>query len=53
MDNETFDNFLDDATHIVYDLWRKAGGTGMSGDGMDALNDMLTEFFGDKRENEE
>jgi hypothetical protein len=49
MDNERFDGFLDDAAHAVADLWEKNGGERIGDRELYTLNDLLTQFFGDKR----
>lgn len=41
MDGEQFDDFLDDATHAVADLWEKNGGESMKINEKYALNDGL------------
>jgi hypothetical protein len=49
MDDQSFDDFLQDATLALNDLWMKAGGTEMTVEGLQAVNDTLTAFFADKR----
>lgn len=48
-DESGFDEFLDDATHAVHDMWTERGGAKLDIDGLYALNDLLTAFFGDKK----
>lgn len=43
-----YDDFLDDATHAVHDMWVERGGKKLDTDDLYALNDVLTEFFKDK-----
>ena len=45
MDGEQFDDFLDDATHAVDDLWEKNGGESMKINEKYALKDLLAHFF--------
>lgn len=42
---ETMDKFFDDATHDVASLWGKVTGNKMTTEDLEALNDVLTEFF--------
>lgn len=50
MDTKIFDEFLDDATHAVRDLWETASAGQKLGENETyALNDLLTAFFQDKR----
>lgn len=48
-DDESFDNFLDDATHAVRGMWEDRGGEKLGEEETYALNDLLTAFFQDKR----
>lgn len=49
MNNDKFDEFLDDATHDAADRWQKAGGKRLNTEELYALNDLLTAYFNDKR----
>jgi hypothetical protein len=49
-DNNAMDNFIDDATHQVADLWVDRGGRSLSNAQKERLNDLLTGYFGDKRD---
>lgn len=49
MDNEIFDDFLNEATWAVRDLWEKVSKTKIKDDELYALNDVLTQFFADKK----
>ena len=49
MDDEQFDEFLQSATLAVHEAWTDAGGDDMGPMELQALNDLLTQFFGDKR----
>jgi len=49
MNDEDFAEFLQDASLWVHDLWVKWGGDEMKAMELQALNDALTVFFGDKR----
>ena len=49
MHHNTFDEFLDDATHSVRAVWQERGGRALTQDEVYALNDALTGFFTDKR----
>ena len=40
-----FDKFLDDATHVVRELYEAAGGHKMDLDEMHSLNDEIERFF--------
>jgi hypothetical protein len=51
MTDEAFDEFLNDATLAVRDIWEKASGDKMRETEIYALNDVLTAFFNDKKEN--
>ena len=42
------DDFLNDATWMLRDSWENHSGLELSDHEMDALNDLLTEFFRDK-----
>lgn len=44
-----FDNFLDDATHTVHNLWLSYKGRPLNSDELYALNDALTAYFSDKK----
>lgn len=46
---EHYDNFLDEATHKVADMWSERGGTQLSTDELHSLNDLLTSFFDSRR----
>jgi hypothetical protein len=48
--NNSFDEFLNEATHAVHDLWVKAGGKKLDTDELYDLNDTLTAFFSSRRE---
>ena len=50
MDNQHFDAFLDDATHKVSNMWERQSGSKLSTDEKYELNDVLTAFFGQRRE---
>jgi hypothetical protein len=41
------DDFLQDACMKLHDMWTKAGGAELTQDGLQALNDTLSAFFGD------
>lgn len=45
---EGMDNFLDNATHRVVEIWEGAGGQEIGLNEKYALNDVLTAFFADK-----
>lgn len=47
--DDDFDEFLDDATHMITDMWNDRGGQLMGINEKYALNDLLTQFFGNKR----
>jgi len=40
-----FDDFLDDATHHVADMWSKSSGETLTIDQLYKLNDLLTQHF--------
>jgi hypothetical protein len=42
---DEMDEFLNEATHQVHDLWKKAGGEELDSDKLYRLNDLLTDFF--------
>ena len=42
------DDFTDDATHLVAELWEKHGGQKLSPLELEFLNDALTAFFKDR-----
>jgi hypothetical protein len=48
-DQETFDIFVEDATHLVADKWDACGYMPLDDKRTDELNDLLTAFFQDKR----
>lgn len=48
MRTKDFDEFLNDATLAVRELWEKATGQTLDQDATYALNDLLTAFFRDK-----
>ena len=48
-DDKEFDEFLDDASHAVADLWKSRGGAELTDDEKCDVNDLLTEYFRDKR----
>ena len=45
MDDQIRDDFLDDATHAVNELWEKVGGERLPLEDLYSLNDLLTSFF--------
>ncbi len=47
--NEGFDDFLQEATLFIRDLWEDRGGEKIGEYEAQALNDVLTSFFSDKR----
>ena len=49
MNEDTFDDFLDEATHEVEKIWWYNGGKELTTDELYALNDLLTQFFADKK----
>jgi hypothetical protein len=49
MTDETFDNFLDDATRAVADMWKSAGAPALSVVELYEISDWLTQFFADKK----
>jgi hypothetical protein len=49
MTDETFDKFLDNATHRVADLWEEVSGKTLALEEKYRLNDVLTAFFSSKR----
>ena len=42
---EELDDFLDDATHVIADLYEKRGGLPLTTNELYFLNDALTDFF--------
>ena len=54
MNDEIFDQFLDDMTHHLCAEWEKRGGTPIKElETKYGLNDMLTQWFADKRSEED
>ncbi len=49
MNDNTFDEFLQDATLAVHDMWTKAGGRELTTDELRQLNDAVTWLFSSKR----
>jgi hypothetical protein len=49
IDEDGFDEFLQDATLAVRDMWESRGGEKIGEHEAQALNDALTAFFADKR----
>ncbi len=47
--DDTFDTFLDDATHEIAALWETVSGKTLTLEEKYALNDALTAFFSAKR----
>lgn len=50
MNDESFDDFLQEATLEVSELWEQAGGVELTPTERQQLNDLLTGFFYDKRD---
>jgi hypothetical protein len=49
MNDQTFDTFLNDATHKVCEIWEEVGGREISLEEKYQLNDLLTAFFADRK----
>ena len=47
--DDGFDQFLDDATHAVHNMWCARGGSECGSGELYALNDAITAFFSDKK----
>ena len=50
MNSEQFDSFLQQACMELNDIWGAFGGNEMGHHELMVLNDVLTQFFADKRE---
>jgi len=50
VNEDDFDNFLQDACMKLHEMWCAAGGRDMGEHELVALNDVLTQFFADKRQ---
>jgi hypothetical protein len=50
MSQDKFDEFINDATHKVGEMWTEAGGRELCSDELYAINDTLTNYFCDKRD---
>lgn len=47
--DDGFDQFLDDATHAVHNMWCARGGSECGSGELYALNDAITAFFSGKK----
>jgi len=47
--NDKFDDFLQDTTLLIRDLWEQNGGKQLDYDTCCQLNDLLTQFLQEKR----
>ena len=50
MNDDDFDNFLNEAVHAVVAEWEKRNGRTITTDEKYELNDLLSGYFNDKRE---
>jgi len=50
VNEDDFDDFLQDACMKLHEMWCAAGGQDLSEHELAALNDVLTQFFADKRQ---
>ena len=48
-DQNDFDEFLDDATHAIGNMWHRRGGRPLTSEELYEINDWLTAYFGGKR----
>jgi hypothetical protein len=48
-DDDPFDDFLNEVTHVVHAAWTDAGGRALTSEELHQLNDLLTAFFADRR----
>jgi len=50
VNEDDFDDFLQDTCMKLHEMWCAAGGQNMGERELAALNDVLTQFFADKRQ---